>query len=381
MENTYTILTEVQEDVEKKLNKCAKKAEKYNVPFSFDFGTPYTLEIPHEIDGQKYVNRYEVVDLTIISDVIKKDGYEVVASLEHAEEGNIVTTFTDLIRNEWVHTAPFCEHCHANHNLRHTFIVKKGDDEKQVGRTCLKDYCGIDPQKIGMINEFFEDMEEYTAERYDLESVPVVFDAEKALAIAIQINREQGYRKSDEPDSNKSLLSKALSGNTSVNENDMAKAKEMIEIIKNMSLDDAITNYLNNVQVRLQFEYAYCKHSDLGYFAFAPVAVEKYLERMEKQRQRDAERNAMSASSDYVGTIGQRTEFNIKEAKLLTSFENYYGVTFLYRFIDENDNVLVWFASSPLEDSSEVSKIKATVKDHSERDGVKQTIITRVKVA
>ena len=59
-------------------------------------------------------------------------------------------------------------------------------------------------------------------------------------------------------------------------------------------------------------------------------------------------------------------------------------------FTDTDGNVLVWFASKPLErvnengvyeDVTEVSHIRATVKEHNERDGVKQTIITRCKAA
>jgi len=149
-------------------------------------------------------------------------------------------------------------------------------------------------------------------------------------------------------------------------------------VIRDMSMDEAIDAMLNNVKVRL--EGWYCKPSDFGYFAYAPVAMEKYLKRLEEQKRREAEKSAMANGSNYVGTIGARDTFNIKEAVLLTSFDGYYGKTFLYRFIDKTGNVLVWFASTTL-DTDHVSKIKATVKDHTEHDGVKQTVVTRVKVA
>ena len=88
----------------------------------------------------------------------------------------------------------------------------------------------------------------------------------------------------------------------------------------------------------------------------------------------------MSEQSEYVGNVGERSVFEVKEAVLLASFQSYYGTTFLYRFLDNSDNVLLWFASGTFE-TDNVTKIKATVKEHSERDGVKQTILTRVKVA
>ena len=151
----------------------------------------------------------------------------------------------------------------------------------------------------------------------------------------------------------------------------------MADTIANMSLEEAIDARLNNVQTRVKGFY--CKPSDFGYFAYAPVAYAKYMERKAAQARRESERNALAGQSEYVGTVGERREFFVKETKLLTTFFTDYGMTSLYRFIDEQGNVLVWFASSSL-DNTNVRKIKATVKAHTERDGVKQTTITRVKV-
>ena len=271
--------------------------------------------------------------------------------------------------------APFCAHCNANHNLKYTFIVTNGKEEKQVGRTCLKDYCGIDPQMIGAFNAFFEEMEEESAERYEfIDGVPCVYSAVEILAHAIEITDEQGYIKSDEYDSNKGHLIKKC-GNVP-NHDYFQKAEVMAEAIKNLSIDDAITYRLNNVQARLKGDY--CKPSDFGYFAYAPTAYKNMIERKAREERRAQEKAEIGAHSNYVGIVGERADFEIKEVRLLTSFFTDYGTTFLYRFIDKNDNVLIWFASSKMENET-ASKIKATVKSHSERDGVKQTLITRVK--
>ena len=73
-------------------------------------------------------------------------------------------------------------------------------------------------------------------------------------------------------------------------------------------------------------------------------------------------------------------DFTVKEAKYITSWETIYGMTHLYKFVTVDGNVLVWFASSMI-DIDDVHKLKGTVKDHTERDGIKQTVITRCKVA
>ena len=378
MTNTYTILEEMREEVDKKLKRLQKKADRYGIPFSVSSTEPYGIEIEHVVDGRKVKNIYEVYDLTIDGETIKNGDYTVLSRIEHTPSGNIVTVFKGEMKAEWAHMKAYCEHCHGNHWQKFTFIVTNGEESKQVGRTCLKDYCGIDPQTVGMFNEFFEDIEEYTADGYDFhESIPCAYETDSVLALAIQAYAEQGYRKSDEKDSNKSFIASALKEGRKASTEYWEPARKLSDAIKALSLDEAVDARLNNVQTRINGWY--CKPSDFGYFAYAPLAYEKYVERIEKQKRRDAEKNALSNSSKYVGTVGERREFNVKECKLLTSWYNNYGETFLYRFIDTNDNVLMWFASSTIDDSAR--KIKATVKDHNERDGVKQTIITRVKIA
>lgn len=373
--NTYTILEEKREDVEKKLKRIAKKAQKYDIPFSYSEGDCYCITKKHKNEyGYIVENHYEVYDLTIESEVVIKDGYTVLAHIEHADNGNIVNTFVGDTQTEWITMKPFCEHCNSNHNLHYTFIVDNGTERKQVGRTCLKDYCGIDPQMIGAFNAFFEELEEDTADGYDFrEPIPMVYDATQILGLAIKVTKEQGYIKSDEFQSNKGEIIKHCS--EYISEEYLAEAEKMAKDILDLSLEDAVAFCLNNVQARLKGWY--CKPSDFGYFAYAPTAYAKMIEKKAREEHRRAEHNAMGEKSEYVGEVGERRTFKIKSAILLTTLYNDYGCTYLQRFIDENDNVLIWFGSSILKDG--ITLIKATVKAHNERDGVKQTILTRVK--
>ena len=369
---------ELREEVEKKLKRLQKKAEKYGTLFSVTATEPYGYEVTHNIDGRKVKRIYEVYDLAIESDIIKKDGYTILSRIEHTPTGNIVTVFEGEMQKEWAELPAHCDHCNGNHGQKFTFIVDNGEERKQVGRTCLKEYCGIDPQMIGAFNSFFEDMEAYTPDCYDFDKpIEYGYETNMVLALALEAYAKQGYRKSDEKDSNKEYIIDKLNHDEKASTEFWKPADELSKAIENMSLEDAIDAMLNNVQTRIKGWY--CKKSDIGYFAYAPVAYEKYMERIERQNKWKSEKEAMSASSNYVGTIGERMDFEVNEAKLLTSWSNDYGMTFLYRFIDKVGNVLMWFASTTIETEG-ISRIKATIKNHSERDGVKQTIINRVKV-
>ena len=154
--NTYCIPTGKRAEVEKLIARYQKKAARYGVTLETTFGEPYIKKVAvYENDyiKQEYVHvgdyHYEVCDLEIKSEIIKQNGWEVVAMIEHLDGGNIVT-MADDIKPEWLTMPPYCEHCKGNHGQRTTFIVRhESGAEKQVGKTCLKEFCVIDLDENG----------------------------------------------------------------------------------------------------------------------------------------------------------------------------------------------------------------------------------------
>ena len=89
--------------------------------------------------------------------------------------------------------------------------------------------------------------------------------------------------------------------------------------------------------------------------------------------------------SEYIGTVGERREF---KCKLVGSFAyethySFYGeVSHIYKFEDENGDIIVWNTSSYLPDKvkeNEECRFTATIKEHSEYRGEKQTVVNRPK--
>lgn len=100
--------------------------------------------------------------------------------------------------------------------------------------------------------------------------------------------------------------------------------------------------------------------------------------------------------SNYIGTVNDKISV---EAKLVNTYSykdykfSYYGdLHFIYTFVDEEGNVLVWKTTSCLGVQEEGKtkyyivkkwdKVKLTgkVKEHSEYNDTKQTVLTRCKV-
>ena len=120
-------------------------------------------------------------------------------------------------------------------------------------------------------------------------------------------------------------------------------------------------------------------------FGFIATVLPSYRNFVARQAERAdkilAEAEA-GKDSDWVGTIKGRQDFTatIESARDLN---NMWG-TYLVKMIDQDSNHLVWFASNDptweFGTTGETVTFKATVKDHSEYNGIKQTVINRCKV-
>lgn len=91
--------------------------------------------------------------------------------------------------------------------------------------------------------------------------------------------------------------------------------------------------------------------------------------------------------SEYVGEVGDKIELELCYVHT-TGWENYaYGgwlnhtsFTYLHTFKDGDGNVFIWKTGKCIEaDYGTLIKFRATIKDHSEYKGVKQTVLTRCK--
>jgi hypothetical protein len=100
-------------------------------------------------------------------------------------------------------------------------------------------------------------------------------------------------------------------------------------------------------------------------------------------------------NSQFVAEVGKRIELDVT-LEWAFQFEGNWGTTTLYKFTDAEGNVIVWWASKPfcpgpvnpdhhiVNEEIEVGqrvRVKGTVKKHEEREGIKQTTLSRVAEA
>ena len=105
----------------------------------------------------------------------------------------------------------------------------------------------------------------------------------------------------------------------------------------------------------------------------------KLLAKLDTRAAADAERAAKNAKSQHVGVVGDRHRF-VLNVRLVRSFESMYGIIWLHVCEDADNNVVVYKGSKELAARGETVTVDATVSEHGEREGVKQTIIKRPKI-
>lgn len=350
----------------------------------------------------------DVEGIAIIND------WELVAFTEHTDKGNIYSKVNAEVEIPSRYRASdcFCEHCNTRRARKNTCIVRNinTNEFKQVGNTCLKDFTrGMDASIVTMFASFKEAFEE-------AQEAPIggcgwrdrYLDKMEMLRYTAETIRHFGYAKSESAHSTKSRMLDYYNvehgGFNRVGEEDIKKKllAEMKEVgfnskseeAKKMAEDalawiaeqEAKNDYMHNLKVVASLEYI--GWSNLGILVSLFPTHDREMAREAERRLREEQRLKeleQGKLSDYVGEVGKRITRNIVSGKVVTSWTNCYDgwhetTTFMYKFVDDEGNILIWKTSSDV-DEHKVKQITGTVKEHNEFREVKQTILTRCKVA
>lgn len=94
----------------------------------------------------------------------------------------------------------------------------------------------------------------------------------------------------------------------------------------------------------------------------------------------DMQRAAKNALKTHIGTVGEKIVITLTTQHVV-DVETAYGVLGIFICEDQNGNTIIYKGNAKdFPEKGESAMIMATVKEHGERDGVKQTIIQRPKV-
>lgn len=343
------------------------------------------------------------VRVRVTGDIPKYEGWVFAATIQHLPATQVSEAF-DIIRTVPGFEIPvqyrdkshaqMCDHCQTNRYRKDTFIVKHDSGTwKQVGRQCLRDFLGhVDPHALAaqfelLINALalVEDSQEHPDgyrgwECFRLESylrwVAGVIrvrgwlsrsnaqarDQQATADLVYELFSPVSLRDPKYRNTMETLYKQA----TPTNE-DVELATKAIEWAA--QLEPGENDYLYNINT-----IARAGVIDRKLMGYAASIIPAYQREMDKSR--TAQTNKLT--SKHFGTVGKREVFTLTVEKMVNLDSGMYPST-LHVFKDAEGNQAIWFASKKSGfQIGEIVTVKASVKEHKEREGIAQTILTRV---
>jgi hypothetical protein len=353
-----------------------------------------------------------IYDVTVSGPAPKLNGWEFIAVLEPitSEDG---TTLGNILRGvpdaskpvpETYRTAQsFCDHCKTQRRRNETFVlVNESGEYKQVGRQCLRDFLGhASPEMYANLAEILMDCAAMCSDSEDDDfggggtRGESRFMLDEVLTLAAASIRLTGWRSSTtakefggestsasvsawiyaRPDERKQWKNPLV-----IEDGDKATAATVVEWLATLESRTELNDYYYNLSLLSQAATITAKNFGLVCSAIATHSREMEREINRRKRFED------DSNSQYVGEVGSRTKLTVTLV-YTTSLESQFGVTHLYKFKDENGNVITWFASSIYWNTitgmdiaiGDTVVLDAGIKKHEEYKGIKQTMITRAK--
>lgn len=390
------------ERLEKKLATIQKKCAASNCTFRYEI-TGEEFNTCKDDNGVEYTAKYFIVD---VEGEAKYNGWRFIATIDHHEEGNVIRAYDTEIEvpAQYKTCGPTCEHCNKIRSRKDTYLIYNDNNKefKQVGKACLQEFTnGLSAENVAFFCSIYEKMEEGYS--YSGTSYNRYVDVEYILQYAFECYKHWGYQKSrnsleEVPFGYRSTLERVTDyyyiqrqmqkrreelyeemnevGFDQNSEYAVETTKAALEWIRNEKGDN--NEYIRNLHVICSDQYT--DYRSLGILVSLTVAYARHIDQVAAYEKKQKEVAAEKEASQYVGEVKQRITVDVDSFECKSSWEGAYGMTFLYKFTDNNGNIFVWYASSPVREEGGVVTIVGTVKDHSEFNGVKQTVLTRCKV-
>lgn len=399
------------EQVKVKLEKLVRRGRKLGCdPITYTVGESITYCIGHhrcESWGGSLIANGEweevlrpYTQVTVAGEAPKFDGWRLVARLLHAGQTGAESTIVNAVPGETVPpqfrtSGCRCDHCKKDWVIRKdTFVVANGDEYKQIGTSCLRDFLGHQsPENIVARFAYFaegiascfggdEDGEDHDEHGLWVRGA-IVKGLERVLSVTAAHHRVFGWfsrtaaEKLDRGASVDTVVEvifgrgtseddKKLRAQLTPTEDDIDNAKKSIEWACGI---EGRSDFEHNLKAIASSGMA--SHRTMGLSCAIYGAWRKAFEV-------EASRKIASETSKHIGTVGER--ITLHEIKVLSSRcigEGQYGATWLIKLTNDDGDALTWFTSEEKLQAGETVSLKATVKKHDEFRGVKQTILTR----
>lgn len=312
------------------------------------------------------------VDVSITGD-FRQSGWQIIGKKEkiNNDSSSIVIKTMEELPFEF-QGAMKCEHCNSNRSRNTTFLLKKENEYKEIGSTCLSFFFGVNVDNLMEYWQCLLEIEDYSNYAKELK----VFSLDQVLAVTAARIRIDGFYLSKRKAEDENLCSTAQEVTSSILKEDnidflpidFDNAKAAREWAANITPSNSSYEISIN-QIANQ--------SDItkNVFGFACSILPSYFRAMNAPKENKEEK--IKPISQHVGNLKEK----IKEIQLKVEskipFEGMYGISYIHKLYDNAGNCYVWFTNNSNMEKGEEYLVKGTITGHDEFQGEKQTKLSR----
>lgn len=375
----FKIWEENMDKVERKLMTLQKKCQKNEVDFHYerkreDFEA-VTLE-----DGTTKIVRFIVID---VSGKLIRSGWEFVCNLQSTPRGNLVKGYVDAaeLPQEYLTAELRCDHCQYHRPRKYATIVRNVDtgEYKMLGTACVKEYTtGLSAELIARFLSGYGSLE---AGCVVGKSTNIYYSISEALPALVAVVNKYGFVSTSKAADTGELPTKRrildYAPFMQRNPKDISIGREVLQEA------EAIINYYSSIEatdafsatMKSMFLCGYFDLHTLGYFCYAVTGYRKYMQDQRAQKDRESRKNL----STWIGEVGDKVYAEVQSCECVYSSAGQFGDYFLYRFVDNSGNVIMWGTSKGLM-TDKIASISGTIKSLDTYRDEKQTVLTRCRV-
>jgi hypothetical protein len=369
-----------QEAVKKVLKRLAKLGKTAGVEV---YEIPGTSTL---VDGDRSIvcARIEIGPMPSVG------GYEFAARIEHTPAGNVIVRGpgeTKDLDASWRTAEPHCSHCSTKRARKETFLLRQyGVALLQIGRNCLADFLMTDPSRMVAAAELAKSVSGIMGDDGQdcwggwgghWEPSVLAF-----VAAAVASTERNGFVKSSEPGRTTRTDAEWLCNPPPKDSSDFKAWTDQQPTADQIENAHAViawasdagpgaSEYRWNLSLAVK-QQGIGKHA--GLLASAPIAFNRELGKRAEKKAAPARAEGYAVEEGFIFK---------GEATLIRHYlsESDWGSVAICTFLTDAGHEIVWFASgvAPKPDMQGMRfQIKGRCKKHASRNGVSQTILSRV---
>lgn len=340
--------------------------------------------------------------ITVEGESPKLKGWSFIASITHTKNGNLINKVPGIkedVPNRYRIGNPNCDYCNIQRYRVDSFIVKSDKGEyKQIGRNCLAKFLGYsDPNKIAQYATWLDDLKkELTKDEEDdnyNNHHDSYRDLESFLTMVAAVKNKKGWVSATQAQATGKLASivevnnqlfpdfKETERNPKIvpTEEDHKEALKAIEFARSNKLTDD-TDYKHNLKISTSTDMFHEKASGIVASLISFKEHNDEYEILQAKRKAEAEeKHKEYKKSEYIGNEGEKITVKVLVTRQ-QNLDSQFGVTYMYRMVDKDNNIFVWFASNNILKVDKWYNLTGTIKKHEMYKDIKQNILTRCKI-